>query len=64
MQTDSNKSAPLTVSRQRAAVELGDCSLDTVDRLVATGKLEKAQVGPRKVAIKYKSILKLIGEDA
>ena len=55
---------PLTVSRQRAAVELGDCSLDTVDRLVLAGKLEKAQVGRRKVAIKYQSILKLIGEDA
>jgi hypothetical protein len=59
-----NRTDPLTVSRKRAAVELGDISEDTLDRLIAAGKLEKIQVGPRKVAIKWASILKLIGEVA
>lgn len=59
-----DRTEPLTVSRKRAAEELGNCSTDTVDRLVDAGKLEKVQVGPRKVAIKYQSLLKLIGEVA
>ena len=36
-----SRTGPLTVSRKRAAVELGEISEDTLDRLVAAGKLEK-----------------------
>ena len=32
---------PLAVSKKRARVELGDISEDTLDRLIAAGKLEK-----------------------
>ena len=52
---------PLAVSKKRARVELGDISEDTLDRLIAAGKLEKIQVGPRKVAITWRSILQLVG---
>ncbi len=58
-----NGRAPLTVSKRRAADELA-CSIDTVDRLIETGRLRKAQIGPRKVAVIWRSILDLIGEPA
>ena len=45
-------------------MELGDISEDTLDRLIAAGKLEKIQVGPRKVAITWRSILQLVGGEA
>jgi orotate phosphoribosyltransferase-like protein len=57
------KTDPLAVSRQRAAAELG-VSTDTIDRLVARGVLDQIKVSERKVSIRWKSLLKLIGEDA
>lgn len=57
------KVEPLAVSRQRAAVQL-DVSTDTIDRLVQAGKLDQIKVGVRRVGITWKSLTKLIGEDA
>lgn len=54
---------PLVVSIQRASEEL-DCSIDTIKRLIAAGKLRKVQVSARKVAVTYSSILELVGEAA
>jgi hypothetical protein len=50
---------PLTVSKRRASEEL-DCSVDTIDRLIETGRLRKVQVGPRKVSVIWRSIIDLI----
>jgi orotate phosphoribosyltransferase-like protein len=49
----------LTASIQRTANEL-DCSTDTVERLIADGRLRKVQIATRKVAVSWESILDLI----
>jgi len=54
---------PLVVSRNTAA-RLLDSSTDLVDAMLARGELEKVQVGPRKVGVRYSSLVKLIGEAA
>ncbi len=54
---------PFAVSRLTAS-KLYDCSLDTIDRMVARGELEKVRISTRKVAITWRSLQKLIGEVA
>jgi excisionase family DNA binding protein len=53
----------LAVSRNEAAVQLG-CSLRHIDYLIAQGKLKRVQIGVRKVAVTWPSLLKLVGEAA
>ena len=53
----------VALSRRKTAATL-DCSIDHVDDLVNQGLLEKVQIGPRRVAINWRSILKLVGEAA
>ena len=52
----------LVASRARTAILL-DCSKDHVDDLVARGDLEKIPLGPKKVGITMRSILKLAQVD-
>jgi hypothetical protein len=59
MTTQTQQPQPFAVSRLTAS-KLFDCSLDTIDRLVARGVLEKVQVGPRKVAVTMRSLQKLL----
>jgi hypothetical protein len=53
----------LAVSKKTAAVAL-DCSIDHIERLIGRGILEKIQIGPRKVAIRWSSLERLIGVEA
>ena len=53
----------LAISRNEAARQL-DVSLDTIDRMVARGELEKIQVSTRKVAITTRSLLRLLPSEA
>ena len=53
----------LVVSKKGAAKAL-DCSVDTVDRLVARGDLERVQLSPRRVGVTWRSMLKLLERGA
>jgi hypothetical protein len=60
----NNQTPPFAVSRVTAAKLYGECSLDTIDRLVASGVLEKVQISPRRVAITWRSLAKLLPAQA
>ncbi len=47
------------VSKRKAAEAL-DVSIDTIKRKVSCGELEQIQIGPRRVAITMRSLLKLL----
>jgi hypothetical protein len=54
---------PFAVSKNTAA-KLFEVSLDTIERMVARGDLEKIQVSTRKVAITWRSLQKLLPSEA
>jgi hypothetical protein len=54
---------PFAVSRATAA-RLLDVSTDHIDVLIQRGHLERVMLGIRKVGITWKSLKRLVGEEA
>lgn len=56
--------APLAYSLGEVAKQLGDVSRDTVERLIASGRLKTVRVGPRRIVVPRAELVRFLEEEA